>query len=527
MTKALLKKQMMEVFSWVYCNRKTGKLRSRAGTIGFAVFYFILIFGVLGAVFGIMAMTLCEPLLEAGLGWVYWTIMGLVTAALGVFGSVFNTYSSLYQARDNDLLLSMPVRVPQIMTMRLLGVYLMGLLYELAVIIPALVVWFGNGGSLWALQLPLVISVLVLSLSCILGWVVALIASKIRNKNFITVVLSLVFIGGYYYLYGNAYNMLAVLLENPVGISEKIRGALYPFYHMGLGAAGHLPSVLLFAAMVAVLFVVVYGVLARSFLRIATTNRGAARVKYREKAVKAVSADRALLRKELARFTGSANYMLNCGLGIVFMLLGAAALVIFRRSVAETLFDIFGQGGSFLPLAATAAICMVSSMCDMTAPSVSLEGNTIWLVQSMPVSALQVLMAKLKLHLLMTVPPAMLLTAAVLWVLQPVWSFVLLIPAAALAFIVFLALVGLFANLKLPNLNWTSEIVPIKQGASVFIVLFGGWVVVLLLGGLYVLLAQVLTPELYLLAASVLLLAVSGLLLRWIRTRGARIFENL
>ena len=68
---------------------------------------------------------------------------------------------------------------------------------------------------------------------------------------------------------------------------------------------------------------------------------------------------------------------------------------------------------------------------------------------------------------------------------------------------------------------------PIKQGASVFIVLFGGWVVVLLLGGLYVLLAQVLTPELYLLAASVLLLAVSGLLLRWIRTRGARIFENL
>ena len=48
MTKALLKKQMMEVFSWVYCNRKTGKLRSRAGTIGFAVFYFILILGCWG-----------------------------------------------------------------------------------------------------------------------------------------------------------------------------------------------------------------------------------------------------------------------------------------------------------------------------------------------------------------------------------------------------------------------------------------------------------------------------------------------
>ena len=35
----------------------------------------------------------------------------MLAIVLGAFGSVFNTYSSLYLAKDNDLLLSMPIPV--------------------------------------------------------------------------------------------------------------------------------------------------------------------------------------------------------------------------------------------------------------------------------------------------------------------------------------------------------------------------------------------------------------------------------
>ena len=56
--------------------------------------------------------------------------MGLLAVLLGAFGSVFNTYSSLYLSKDNDLLLSMPIPVRSIMASRLLGVYLMGLMYS-------------------------------------------------------------------------------------------------------------------------------------------------------------------------------------------------------------------------------------------------------------------------------------------------------------------------------------------------------------------------------------------------------------
>ena len=55
---------------------------------------------------------------------------------LGAFGSVFNTYSGLYLAKDNDLLLSLPIPVRALMASRLLGVYLMGLMYSAVVILP-------------------------------------------------------------------------------------------------------------------------------------------------------------------------------------------------------------------------------------------------------------------------------------------------------------------------------------------------------------------------------------------------------
>ena len=197
MTKAILKKQLMESFSWLYFNRKNGKKRTVKGIIGYVALY-LMLFGMLGYIFYMMAITLAEPLCEAGIGWLYFVMMSLVAVVLGVFGSVFNTYASLYQPKDNDLLLSMPLPASRILLARLAGVYLMGLMYELIVMIPALLVWFMVGrvsgvGMILSLLLPFVLSLFILSLSCALGWVVALISAHVKNKSAVTVVLSLAF----------------------------------------------------------------------------------------------------------------------------------------------------------------------------------------------------------------------------------------------------------------------------------------------------------------------------------------------
>ena len=89
----------------------------------------------------------------------------------------------------------------------------MGLMYELIAMVPALIIWFVYAdltvlGVIFSLLIPFVLSIFVLTLSCVLGWVVALVSSKIKNKSFITVILSLAFIAAYYFFYMRAYEML-------------------------------------------------------------------------------------------------------------------------------------------------------------------------------------------------------------------------------------------------------------------------------------------------------------------------------
>lgn len=529
MTKALFKKQMMEVFSWIYKDRKSGKLRSVRGIVGYALLYLFL-FGFLGSMFYAAADMLCAPLVSAGLGWLYWCLMGLISIFLGVFGSVFNTYASLYQAKDNDLLLAMPVPTSRILLVRLFGVYIMGLMYELIVSIPTQIVWFQTApfsvvGAIFALLIPLVLSVLILVLSAVLGWVVALIAGHLKHKNIVIVFASLAFIAVYYYVYGQAYSMLQMILVNADLVGDKMKSILYPLYHMGLAAEGNVGSMLIFTAIIGALFLLVYAAMASSFLKLATTSRGAAKTVYKAQKSKERPVRSALLQKELRRFLGSANYMLNCGLGILFMPIAAGLLVWKAEMIRSFLSVDFIQ--NYIPLLAVGAICMLATMNDMTAPSVSLEGKNLWLVQSLPVTSRQVLTAKLTLHLMLTLIPAIPLIVAVEWLIRPTLLFAVLIPIVVVLFVVLMAVFGLTINLKMPNLNWTSEIVPIKQSMSVMIALFGGWVMIAVLAGLYVLLEDIFSVAAFFMLICGVLLAFGGILFRWVFTKGTEIFSTL
>ena len=531
MLKTLLKKQLFEINRGFFYDRKKGKAHSRASSIALIIAYVVLMVGVIGGAFAFFAMSICGPLLEAEMGWLYFAIFSLIGAALGVFGSVFNTYAGLYLSKDNDLLTSMPIPPRIILTARLSGLYAMGLMYELLVMLPALGVYGvvakpGIAAVLCALWTTLMLSVFVLTLSAILGWFVALISAKAKHRSLLVVVLSLAFLGGYYYLYGKAYQMLLDIASDPTATGKAMM-RIQPLYLLGRGAAGDLPSLLLLTGMVLALFAAMMLALARSYNRIVTDKRGEVKARYRERPAAMRSVDGALLFKEMRRFLGSPNYMLNCGLGCVFMLIGMAALLIKADAVREML-AMFAEGNeSMLPLLAAAAICALASMNDLAAPSVSLEGKSLWLAQSLPVPAAKVLSAKLRLHLIFTLIPAMLLTAGAAIVLKPEPVLAALLFASVIAFVLFMAALGLTLNLKMPNLNWTNEIVPIKQSASVTIALLGGWALVAALAAVCGLLRARLSPAVFLLGATALLLAAYALLRQWIRTRGAHIFESL
>ena len=137
MLKLLIHKQLSEIFRAYLYDAKKNKTRSKGATAAYIVLFVLIMAGMLGGMFTYLSLSICEPLSAAGMDWLYFALMGLIAILLGSFGSVFNTYSGLYLAKDNDLLLSMPIPVGVIMTARLLVVYIMGLLYSGVVIIPA------------------------------------------------------------------------------------------------------------------------------------------------------------------------------------------------------------------------------------------------------------------------------------------------------------------------------------------------------------------------------------------------------
>lgn len=531
MTKALLKKQLMEAFSWVFQNKKNGKKRSGINLIAWCVFY-VVVFGFLGYIFYMMADEICKPLCMLKMGWLYLALMGIIGALMGIVGSVMNTYSAVYQAKDNDMLLAMPISTGKILMARLSGVYILGVLYELLVMIPVVIVYFKYAdiemtGIIFTLLILVLLSVFILTLSCIVGWFVAQISSRLKNQKIVTVVLVLIFLGGYYFICGKASVLVDDFLKNPFGVIKVVKRIFYPLYQMGRASEGNVKSMVIFTAMVLVSFGVVYFIMSRSFMKLAVADRTEVKRKYVEKKHKVSNAGNALLKKEFRRFLSSSNYMLNCGLGIVFMLAAAVALIVKRELITEMIWSISQGNEQLVWLIATAAICMIMTMNDMTAPSVSLEGKHIWLVQVLPVSGWQVLFAKMKMHLLLTLIPVMILTVCVELILKPSAVFMIIIPVMVILFVVFLSGLGLIANLKFPNLGWTSEIVPIKQGMSVMIALMGSWVIIAALGFLYYAIRNMVNPDVYLVFMIVLFSVTDVLMIRWLKTRGARIFETL
>lgn len=292
MLKTLLKKQMAEIFRNYFYDPKKNKMRSRGATIAYIALYALLMVGLLGGMFALMAVGLCGPLVEGGMGWLYYLLMGLIAVFLGTFGSVFSTYSSLYLSKDNDLLLSLPIPVRCVMASRLLGVYLLGLMYAAVVIVPGVIVYWLTapvtaGTIVGGVLMVLIVSVIVMVLSCLLGWVVARISLKLKNKSFITVLLSLLFLAAYYFVYYKAQALITLLVENAAVYGMKIRGSAYLLYLFGcVGAGDWLAMGIVTVTQAALLALTLWGI-ARSFLKIATATGSVKKVRFEHRAVRA------------------------------------------------------------------------------------------------------------------------------------------------------------------------------------------------------------------------------------------------
>ena len=532
MLKVLVKKQLAEVFKGYFYNAKKNKMRSKLSIAAWFVFFVLIMVGLLGGIFTALAISLCGALSEAGLGWLYFLLMCSIAILLGAFGSVFNTYSGLYLSKDNDLLLSMPIPVRTIVAARLVNVYLLGAMYAATVLIPMLIVyWIVTGVTaaklICGIALFVIVTVIVLLLSCLLGWVVARISLKLKYKSFITVIISLLFIGGYYFFYFKANDFIRNIIQNAYTYGEKIKGAAYSLYLFGRIGEGDWLATAIFAAATAILSVLVWRVLSRSFLQIATASGNTAKARYTEKTAKEKTAFGALLGKEFARFTSSPNYMLNCGLGVFLLPICGVMLLLKGGEVFGAVEEVFAARPDSAAVLLCTALCLIASMNDMAAPAVSLEGKSIWIPQSLPLDSKTALRAKAAMQAILSGVPMLFAAVCAALIVDASFAVKLMLCLTALAYTAFMALFGTVLSIKMPNLNWTNEVAPIKQGGAVTIALFGGWILSFFIAGVYLLIGFKMGAAPYLLFLTAVFAVASVVMLKWLDTKGAAAFAAL
>jgi ABC-2 type transport system permease protein len=122
-----------------------------------------------------------------------------------------------------------------------------------------------------------------LALSCILGFLIALISSKIKNKSLFTVIFSFGFMAVYFYLVMEMENYLAVLISSGEIIAENIKTFVYPVYSLGKACTGDALSLLIFLACVTAFFALIMFIVCSSFIKLSTAKHGGKKAVYKEK----------------------------------------------------------------------------------------------------------------------------------------------------------------------------------------------------------------------------------------------------
>lgn len=535
MIKALIKNQFAQLFPTLFVSRKGGQKKSLGGTILTLLLFAVAMVSLTFFLFTV-GLGFTSILHINGMEWVYYAVMGIMTLIWGIFGSIFTTYVALYKGKDNEILLPLPISFTTIVSVRLIMVFLMSLLYGgmgwVATILAALM-----DGTFSFLSIPMIVflTFFISFFTTFFGFVIAVLARKIKNKTIMTIVVWILFFGLYYAFVLNLQSVFSSVLSNVNVIAQGLSKYAYVLVLMAKGASGELWAFLIFAVISVALFVASVLVISKTFMWVVGASDATSKKKYKGNNVKTLSVSETLYKREMKRFLSNATYMLNCGLGLIILALGAVVLLVKGDLVInylnENLIIEKGLMHSFVIIIVTTIVLSINSLNDISAPSVSLEGKTLWILKSIPVDMGRVLMSKLSFHVRINGIFSILFLMAFNIAYAPEISEIILMIIMTFVHIVFVGEFGLFMNLLRPNLDWLNEAIPVKQSMSVFVTLIGsgmisviyvfGYIIPVMMFRIYI------SPAIYTIVFVVLEGALDLLLYFWLKTFGKNILEKL
>ena len=227
MLKTLLRVRMAALLAAFTGQSRKRKSQTKGKAAGYA---FLMLYCFCAFVFLFYASfsQLAAAFFPAGLGWLYFAMFAIMAFALMFIGSVFTAKSQLFEAKDNELLLSMPVPPGMILLSRMAALLAMNFVLELVVALPVFVSWLQYGetsgtGITAFVVIVLALPLFSLAVSCLFAWLVSLVTSHMRNTTAVTMVISVVFMLAYFLFCFRMNSYVTQLAANGAAIAGGAR----------------------------------------------------------------------------------------------------------------------------------------------------------------------------------------------------------------------------------------------------------------------------------------------------------------
>ncbi len=425
---------------------------------------------------------------QMGMGGAIPVVMMGICSLLLIAISFMKSGGTLFGGKNFDMVLSLPVTVRQVVLSRMLFLYGAGFLVFFAGFLPAAIVYTVNMGAGVGEGFNLLLAVVLgpcipVVLSLVLSVLVMLLAERLPQREIFVIVLNVaIFVGVLFWTGKISVTMDEKALMNMGKALANGVTSLYPPAGVAFSflEKGSIWGTLLFAVLSIALFWGFVILVSRFYVKInemfsSSKSKNAGKVTYG----KGSTIRKALLKKEWRRLLSCPIYAMNTVVGYVLMILLGIMVLTMKEETLTGMLDI-PEIENQLTKAFPFIIAMCTGIAPMTAPSLSLEGKSRWIMCSLPVKSIEIFRAKITLNLLFAVPSALLCSLCVLIRFPGTAADNILLFVLPLVFGVFTAVFGMAVNVKFPSYDWMQEIQAVKNSASVLICVFTGMFATLL-----------------------------------------------
>lgn len=515
--------QDMDMFKY-----KTKASNSRTKQIIFPIMLsLIVMFAV-----GVYAVMFALEFSKVNLTYIMLTLFIILTTILTLVEGIYKSQGILFDAKDNDLLFSLPIEKSKILFVRIFKLLSFQFLYNALFMIPAYVVYIyyehpGISFYLISILMTFLLPIIPTVISSIIGYIVKAVSVKFKAKKIVQTVFTMIIFFGIFYISLNTQGILKNIINNAESINAVIKKVYYP-------AGAYIDLIQNFNITTLLILIVINIVPLAIFIMIASkfyfgiisksSEKGKSKkIKSIESKVKVKSKLSALVSKELKRYFSSTVYIFNTSFGLILLLIITIAMSVNINGVINTITEGEGMGidiNTIISLMPKIFFCLVTytaCMTSITSSSISLEGKSFNITKSLPISVDTILLSKILMSCIITMPVILISDLIFFIAFQVEIIDILFILTISILMPILIAIIGLFTNLKYPKMNASSDTEVVKQSMSTTIAVFSGMILGLVFAVLMVAGAQ--TPNINLFVLIELMVLAIVILALWKRLK--------